>query len=259
MIQRLGENAYSTKFSGAYSSGRVQTRNISQQVSTPITKTDISKLTNAYQAYYGINTAKTVSFGQGLREAFQELNQPMSTCRDLSKGMQGEKVGSRTDISNLINKYNDDLLYTNDAIKTDIMVAEDGDKITEARTQLKKKDDGILYEMAVRQPREKTEKADKSIPLTQLIKITQTPFSDERAYVLNTKGKLMAVIEDGENVILTNAGNITKDTDNSGKLNVRVSQKDNHFTPFTPEVQEVKEREIKPSVGKGTGGRKICS
>ncbi len=252
MIQRLGENAYSTKFSGAYSSGRVQTRNISQQVSTPITKTDISKLTNAYQAYYGINTAKTVSFGQGLREAFQELNQPMSTCRDLSKGMQGEKVGSRTDISNLINKYNDDLLYTNDAIKTDIMVAEDGDKITEARTQLKKKDDGILYEMAVRQPREKTEKADKSIPLTQLIKITQTPFSDERAYVLNTKGKLMAVIEDGENVILTNAGNITKDTDNSGKLNVRVSQKDNHFTPFTPEVQEVKEREIKPSVGKGT-------
>ncbi len=211
-------------------------------------------LVNAYQAYHGINLAKTVSFGQSLSQAFAELNAPMTTCRDLSKGMKGESVGSRVSVSELIDKYSDDLPRNFDAIKTNIEISSDPakDTVTEARTQLKKMPDGILYEMAVRNPRKTSEPVNRQLPLTQLIRITQDPFIDEHAYVLNTKGKLMAVVEDGDNVLLTNAGKFTKISDNDSRLDIEAVQKGNVFTPFTPDVQPVKERTHTPSIGEGT-------
>ena len=213
-----------------------------------------TSLVNAYQAYHGINLAKTVSFGQSLSQAFKELNQQMSTCRDLSKGMKGESVGSRVHVSELVDKYYDDLPNDFDAIKTNIEVSSDPDKgtVTEARTQLKKMPDGILYEMAVRKPRKTTDPVDKKLPLTQLIKITQDPDIPEHTYVLNTKGKLMAVVEDGNNVLLTNTGNFTKITDEEKRLSVNATQKGNVFTPFTPDVQPVEKRVHTPSIGEGT-------
>ena len=213
-----------------------------------------TSLVNAYQAYHGINLAKTVSFGQSLSQAFKELNQQMSTCRDLSKGMKGESVGSRVHVSELVDKYYDDLPNDFDAIKTNITVSSDSEKgtITEARTQLKKLPDGILYEMAVRKPRKTTDPVDKKEDLVQQIKITQDPDIPEHTYVLNTKGKLMAVVEDGNNVLLTNAGKFTKITDKEKRLAVEATQKDNNFTSFTPEVQPVEERVHTPSIGEGT-------
>ncbi len=213
-----------------------------------------TSLLNAYQAYHGINLAKTVSFGKSLSQAFKELNQQMSTCRDLSKGMEGEPVGSRVYVSKLIDKYYDDLPNDFDAIKTNITVSSDSEKgtITEARTQLKKLPDGILYEMAVRKPRKTTDPVDKKEDLVQQIKITQDPDIPEHTYVLNTKGKLMAVVEDGNNVLLTNAGKFTKITDKEKRLAVEATQKDNNFTSFTPEVQPVEERVHTPSIGEGT-------
>ena len=213
-----------------------------------------TSLVNAYQAYHGINLAKTVSFGQSLSQAFKELNQQMSTCRDLSKGMKGESVGSRVHVSELVDKYYDDLPNDLDAIKTNIEVSSDPDKgtVTEARTQLKKMPDGILYEMAVRKPRKTTDPVDKKLPLTQLIRITQDPKIPEHTYVLNTKGKLMAVVEDGNNVLLTNTGNFTKITDEEKRLSVNATQKGNVFRPFIPDVQPVEKRVHTPSIGEGT-------
>jgi len=214
-----------------------------------------TSLVNAYQAYHGIQLAKTVSFGQSLAEAFEELNQQMVTCRDSSQGILGETVGSRAPVSKLVNKYNRDLPKVFDAIKTDITVSEDPKKglVTEARTQLKKMPHGILYEMAVRKPRKVEDPIDKRLPLSQLIRITQDANIEEQSYVLNTKGNLMAVVEDGNNVLLTNAGKFSKkDTTEGQRLAVETKQTRNIFTPFTTQVQPVKERRVMPSVGEGT-------
>ena len=210
-------------------------------------------LVNAYQAFYGIQTAKTVSFGKSLTAAFKDLNQQMTTCRDEERGKKGESVGSRVDVSALVNEYYDDLPNDYDAIKTNIEVDSTDDTITDARTQIKKTPDGIMYEMAVRNPREKGTIGERAHGLQQLIRITQDPKGAEKSYVLNTKGKLMAVVEDGENVILTNAGKFSKHIDGTPRLAVEAQKTANKdFIPFTPEVQEVKERIHKPSVGKGT-------
>ncbi|MBQ4123166.1 hypothetical protein IJD44_05530 [bacterium] len=214
-----------------------------------------TSLVNAYQAFYGINTAKTISFGQGLSEAFNELNKSMVTCQDLSKGKKGENVGSRVSVSGLVNKYHDDLPQNEDAIKTNVLVSQDDKKGTfvDSRTQLKRTENGILYEMAVRQPRPIGTVADRTKDLKQLIQITQDPSLDENTYVLNTKGNLMAVVEDGKNVLLTNAGQITKKgTGTKNRLNVRTEQANNHFIPFTTSAQNVKERVQMPSIGDGT-------
>ncbi len=210
------------------------------------------QLVSALKAFHGVNTAKTVTFGRSLNSALDNLRSSMVTCRDLSKGMKGEPVGYHIPVSELVDEYNDELPQECDAIKTNITLNETDDKITQARTQIKKMPDGILYEMAVRQPRNKDERVDKSIPLSQKIKITQDPFIEEKTYVLDTKGKLMAVIEDGRNVILTNAGDVTKITGSNDRLKVNTEQLNNSFKPFIPKAQKVEDKEIKPSIGEGT-------
>lgn len=253
MIQRIGAGAISqSRFERANNNSASA---ISNKATAPAVLGNYTAtgLVNAYQAFYGINLAKTVSFGKGLSEAFKELNQPMVTCQDLSKGRKGENVGSRVAVSELIDKYADELPQIEDAIKTDTEVSSDKDKIVDARTQLKRTPNGILYEMAVRQPRVKGTRADRTLPLQQLLRITQDAEQDEKAYVLNTKGKLMAVVEDGDNVLLTNAGRIDKlGSAIGGNLSIEAKQKGNVFKPFTPEVQPVKNREQKPSIGEGT-------
>lgn len=259
MIQKIGAGSISAGSRVNYEVNQPAAKQNSTVLSTPAFSGNYTAtgLVNAYQAFHGINLAKSISFGQSLSSAFKELNEPMSTCRDLSKGMKGEPVGTRVSVSDLIDKYSDDLPNTFDAIKTNVEVSSDKDKgtVTEARTQLKKMPNGILYEMSVRQPRKKTSPINTKLPLIQLLRITQDPFIEEQSYVLNTKGKLMAVVEDGNNVLLTNAGHIRKQPDpytGGRRLDVSVSQKGNHFVPFTPEVQPVKEREAMPSIGEGT-------
>ena len=210
-------------------------------------------LVNAYQAFHGIQTAKTVSFGKSLTAAFKDLNQQMTTCRDESKGKKGEAVGSRVDVSSLVDEYYDDLPNDFDAIKTNIEVASTDDTITDARTQIKRTPEGIMYEMAVRNPRAKGTIGERSHGLQQLIRITQDPKAEEKAYVLNTKGKLMGVVEDGNNVILSNAGKFSKIEDGTSRLAVEAQKTANKaYVPFTPEAQEVKNRVHMPSIGKGT-------
>ncbi|MBQ9245532.1 hypothetical protein IJ182_04615 [bacterium] len=221
-----------------------------------------TSLVSAYQAFHGINTAKTISFGQGLRDTFDSLKQVMYTCRDEKAGKQGEKVGQRIEVSQLMKKHEHDLPYLEDAIKTNIIINSEKDKddetkpakITEARTQLKKTNKGILYEMSVRPKRLETEVPVRTKELTQSLKIFQQPGAPEQAYVLNTKGNLMAVVEDGDNVILANAGKFTmKDTpEHKSTLDVQTTTKGNYFKKFDVSVPNVVHRVPTPSVGEGT-------
>ncbi len=253
MIQKIGVGVINQN--PTINTNKTANNAVKSNVTTPSFSSNYTatSLVNAYQAFHGIQTAKTVSFGKSLTAAFKDLNQQMTTCRDESKGKAGEAVGSRVDVSSLVDEYCDELPNDFDAIKTNIEVASTDDTITDARTQIKRTPNGIMYEMAVRNPRKKGTIGDRSHGLQQLIRITQDPKAEEKAYVLNTKGKLMGVVEDGNNVILSNAGTFSKHLDDTSRLAVEAEKSTNRdFVPFTPAVQEVKDRIHQPSVGQGT-------
>ena len=226
------------------------------------------KLAAAYRAYNNIPMASTVSFTGSLATAFEELNQSMVTCQDIEHGRKGEEVGSRADVSKLVSKFKDDLPKYDDAVKTTIHIAKDKDKgtITDARTQVKKgHGDNMKFEMVVRTPRSANENPAWTEKIQQSLKFELEPYSidldsdnrrsikgtPESAYVLNTKGKLMAVVEDGDNVLLTNAGQLTKKDSSNGALNVIAEQNKNVFKPF--EVQNVPVVEEKSGGSQGGG------
>lgn len=226
------------------------------------------KLAAAYRAYNNIPMASTVSFTGSLATAFEELNQSMVTCQDIEHGRKGEEVGSRADVSKLVSKFKDDLPKYDDAVKTTIQIAKDKDKgtITDARTQVKKgHGDNMKFEMVVRTPRSADENPAWTEKIQQSLKFELQPYSidldsdnrrsikgtPENAYVLNTKGKLMAVVEDGDNVLLTNAGQLTKKDSSNGALNVIAEQNKNVFKPF--EVQNVPVVEEKSGGSQGGG------
>ncbi len=226
-------------------------------------KYNAAELVNAYQAFHGIKTAKTISFGASLAKSIDSLRDVMYTCKDESKGKKGEEVGKKVKATEIIQKHKDDLPYLEDALKTNVTVNIEKDKnmpskpakITEARTQIKRTPVGILYEMAVRQPRLENQPFDRKAPLKQLIQIIQDFDGEpqEQAYVLNTKGNLMAVIEDNDDVILTNAGTAKRIYQNpKQKLIVHAEQKGNNYAKFTPIAAPLKVREHKPSIGQGT-------
>lgn len=223
-----------------------------------------TSLVNAYQAFHGIKTAKTISFGASLAKSIESLRDVMYTCKDESTGKAGEEVGKKINATQIIQKHQDDLPYLEDAVKTNFIVfrepnKEDStkpDKITEARTQIKRTRNGILYEMAVREPRFENEHYDRKADLKQLIQIIQSSGDTaptEFAYVLNTKGNLMAVIEDGNDILLTNAGTAKRIyPDSSKKLIVHAEQKNNIYADFKPQPQEIRIRKPQPSIGTGT-------
>ena len=227
------------------------------------------KLAAAYRAYNKIPMASTVSFTGSLATAFEELNQSMVTCQDIEHGRKGEEVGSRADVSQLVSKFIDDLPRYDDAMKTTIQIAKDKDKgtITDARTQVKKgHGDNMKFEMVVRTPRKENENPGWTEKIQQILKFELEPYSinldsdnrrsikgtPENAYVLNTKGKLMAVVEDGDNVLLTNAGKLNKKDSSSGYLNVTAEQDKNVFKPFEVHNVPVVEQKSGGSQGGGT-------
>ncbi len=210
------------------------------------------KLLNALQAFYNIQTSKTVSFGKSLSETFEELNQPMITCRDLSKGKEGEVVGHRVPVHELIDEFSESLPHTYDAIKTNIEISSTKDSVTEARTQLKNTPEGMLYEVKVTPERLKTEPYTLTEKLPQVLRVKQDANIDERPFILNTNGKLMIVLEDGKNVLLTNAGTVIKKSGKHDRLTMEAIQENNNFIPFTPKIQKVEQKIPQESEGVGT-------
>lgn len=255
MIQPLSLNSVNRNFNVPQKSANIQKQEA--PVSEPSFKGNYSAtgLVNAYQSLHGIQTAKTVSFGKSLSSAFEDMRYPMQTCiNPITK--RGEDVGYKVESYHIIKDFAGELPHDDDAVKTTIVVngkKEEGQTFTEARTQIKRTGDTFLYQMAVRQPRKYGENIDVTKPLSQDVKINQDPKIREKSYVLNTKGKLMAVVEDQNNVILTNSGKFEKKSKVPGeRLSVEAMTPGIDFTPFTPGVQEVKPRTEKESIGKGT-------
>ncbi len=270
MLNRVSSVDLSSKKFGLYSksnSKKVQ-NNATNSVSFGgnYKSVPINKLTNAYIGYNGVKFASTVSFtgGGSLYYAFEELNKSMATCKDEAHGMKGEVVGSRIPVSELLARFKDDLPRVDDTIKTTIEIARNNDEVTEARMGIKK-DEGrnTTFEMNVRNQRPISKIASNLSDTKQNIKITLQPYgieydanhnryikgTEESAYVLNTKGNLMAVVEDGDNVLLTDTGTLIKKDVKDGALNIRATKDKNVFRPF-----EVKDNPVVTSKKGGSQG-----
>lgn len=255
-------NLVSSNIGSVKANQQQKTVNFSQNQINPFSKEACSSL-----KLNSLNLSKTVKFTGALLGAFTELNNAMVTCK--TESSHGENVGSAANVNKLLHDFAGDFAQPDDAIKTTIKV---GDKKVNgkslpvyARTQIKlvepskvKGSQDLLFEMAVRQPSKDGIKGGKCDKLSQLIGIRMTPTNykgegtKEQAYILNTKGNLMAVIEDKKDVLLTNAGQITKKDKSRGTLKVEAEQAQNVYTPFTPAPQEVEKRLPVPSIGEGT-------
>lgn len=289
MIQKVTLSPVSVKNQAVKSNGITMPAK-SQNVSFEGSKTQASKLASAYQALNGIKTAKTVNFAGGisLNEVFDKFNMEVVTCDDPAAGIKGEMVGSRANVSEIIEELHDSLPKYEDAVKTNIVVSKEDRKEqyeeqfsstgryykyektvpyeTIARTQVKNAGEDFLYEMAVRQPKSARKmRADISLPLKQNIRVLLTPDSKmpepmkELVYVLNTKGNLMSVVEDNSSsnpidrfILMTDTGKISKKDTLEGTLVVNARKGDNVFVPFEAPAQVVRERHPEPSIGKGT-------
>ena len=206
-------------------------------------KISADKLLSTYKGYNNIHLAKSVSFtGAGsLSGAFDLLNKSMTTCKDEEHGRKGEAVGKRLDLSKLMSEFKNTLPNYDDAIKSNIQISSSKnsktgiEEVTDARCQIKKGSDGQLkFEMVVRPPRDKKDKPHRTIAIPQVVRIELEPYgiytdsenrrsikgTPENAYILNTKGKVMAVVEDGDNVLLTNTGAFEKKDPSTGALKV---------------------------------------
>ncbi len=257
---------------------------------TSAQNTPAAKLASAYQALNGIKVASSVNFAGGisLNEVFDKFNMEVVTCDDPAAGIKGEMVGSRANVSEIIEELHDSLPKYEDAVKTNIVVSKEDRKEqyeeqfsstgryykyektvpyeTIARTQVKNAGEDFLYEMAVRQPKSARKmRADISLPLKQNIRVLLTPDSKmpepmkELVYVLNTKGNLMSVVEDNSSsnpidrfILMTDTGKISKKDTLEGTLVVNARKGDNVFVPFEAPAQVVRERHPEPSIGKGT-------
>lgn len=233
--------------------------------SAAVTSTGISKAAAESLKINSLNYAKTVQFTGALIGAFHELNNAMTTCK--TEDSKGEKVGSMANVNKLLHDFQGEFKQINDAIKTTIHVGNkkvDGKELpVYARAQIKLLDGAesdqqkLRFEMAVRKPSEKFIGSKKE-PLAQLVRIDMTPINykgegtHEQAYVLNTKGNIMAVVEDQGDVLLTNAGKIRKIDEGGGALEISASESQNVFRPFAPIVQKVEKRTPQPSIGEGT-------
>ena len=219
---------------------KAQTQNnVSDSINCKGTKThSADAIALAFQGYNGIKTASSIPFKGSLSESFDKLRLSMKTCNDPLKKGSGEDVGSRVDVNELLAEMIQDLPKYDDAIKTNLEVkSEKGENnkvtsLTEARSQVKRKDgSNCVFEMVVRPPRYATEKSHHTNFVQQVLRFEVGPgygenfkTMPEQAYVLNTKGNLMAVVEDNDNVLLTNAGLIRKRNTAKGKLDIQATQ-----------------------------------
>ncbi len=212
------------------------------------------KLALALQAQTIVPIAKTVTFAGALFNEFSNATNQVSVCKDLKSGKPGEDVGSKTNVNDIIKRFSPELKKFDDAIKTTIEIQNDGKQVTEARTQLKKlHNNDILFEMAVRPARDVNSQAPEGVPkLVHKLSVVMdaSKENEEQVSILNTKGKLMAVVEDGNNVVLTSAGAIKKRYD--GTLLAAGKKPGREFTPFVPKNVPIIEKMIpQKSIGEG--------
>ncbi len=211
------------------------------------------RLAEAYIGYNKIDMASTVPFARnnGLYYAINQADKKIVTCKDIEKGRAGEEVGSRVDVNQVLSKVKDNLAQ-NDAPEVLIEISNEKDsnkniiKVTDAKTSVKKQKDGTYqFKMDVRPAKHPLEEDNNKIPSSQILSFELLPASyktgadgqdylegtAQGAYVLNTKGKLTAVVEDFDNVLLTNNGSIEKKSGPALRVEVKKGENDS-YPPF---------------------------
>ena len=252
MIQSIqGNSLYINNMNIAHKQNA--TSPISNSNVVPFKKAEISgdKLALALRAQAAIPFAHTVSFGRSLFDKFADATAQISVCKDEKNGRSGEAVGTKTNVNNIIEEFAPELKKAGNAMKETIHLAKDA----EARTQIKKLDDkNILFEMAVRKPgTDPLNYSEKDYNHRIAVIMNPEEIADEDVSILTTKGKPMAVVEDGKNILLTAAGKLARKDDG---LKVIGKKTGRDFTPFVPKNVPVVQK-LAPTASIGKGARLI--
>ena len=213
-----------------------------------------------------LNLAKTLSFTASLGDSMKFYSRDMQTCGK-------EYVGSVVDVSKLLFNTQDDRTEFDDAQKSTTKISL-GSRDRYIRHQTKALGNNTypevqdtLYEMFVRGD-DATSSRSRSQDYIEKINVEMTPVTvngngtKERVFVVNTKGNkgdnYVAVIEDtdknqkpNDNVIMTNAGKITKKDGSKGILMVSADQH-NNYHPFVAKMDKVNLYTPTESIGEGT-------
>ncbi len=201
------------------------------------------------------NYARTINFGASLGVAIGQHTKEMTTCGN-------EKVGEVVDVTSLLFDTQADRVIPGDTAKSNTKI---GSRFV--RNQAKAIGANIfedtqdnLFEMTVRGDDAKTY-SDRSKKIVQDIKVVTTPVNKkgqgtkEQIHVINTKGNkgdnFVAVVNDGKNVLMTNAGTIQKIDQSKGRLIVSAEQEKNIFKPFEVSPIHAVKNEPMPSIGEG--------
>lgn len=254
MIQKLNCNPAQGKITDNYSKAMtVPLQNTNNATVVPF-KTNVSadKLALALNAMTIAPMAKTVAF-RGLEKVFADLvkesTTELSVCDDEKNDIAGEKVGFKTNVSEIMNKSGKKLKEPVNALTEVSVDKENPNNNKYAKINLKPiLDDIYKFDMAVRKshPDNKEKRVNK---LEQYLSVTMSPDADlPKVNVLNTKGVLSAVVKDNDNVLLTNSGVITKKI---GNLKV-VALKEPKFEPFAPVAAPVDNYNYGESIGEGS-------
>lgn len=248
-----GINSVSTHgINGTVSHGK--TEKISQQ--TNFTQQALSSKASDAIKMNNFSLSRAISFGAALAKSIEDHTRDMETCGK-------EFVGTVTDVTGVLFDTQTDRRMIGDAAKSTTKIGE-----RYIRSQAKatgedtfKKTQDSLFEMTVRGDDAKSYD-ERSKDVVQDIKIELTPVNKhgqgtkEQIFVVNTKGNtgdnFVTVIQDENDVLMTNAGSIEKKDSQEGKLKIVAQQDKNVFRPFSTKVGPIQFYKPTPSVGEGT-------
>ena len=201
------------------------------------------------------NLAKSLAFTGNFHQELEDGFRTLTTCDYTDENgneVRGEKVGARVHINTLIHKFSNDLTAPGSGETADHVSVNDK-VMTEARlkvanTRSVKNAKDMVFQL-LSQDREKGKAGeifnrDRNKPLRQelVVKLSHkedgTTATKEDAYILDTKGNFMAVVEDGDSVLMLDSGSLKKKDSKQGALEIIAHKydsktgKENVFTPF---------------------------
>ena len=218
--------------------GKTQKMNHSTVAQSPVSefKGYSVATSNALKARQ-FNLARSLSFQGNFHQELETAFKRLTTCDYIDENgnaIRGEDVGEKAHINTLISRFANDLSATGDnissnhvSVNTDVMTRA---SLKVAPTKTIKNSKDIFFQL-LSQDREKGKKGEyfnpdrnKNLRQELVVKLTHnndgSKATKEDAYVLDTKGNFMAVIEDKNNVIMLDTGRIAKKDSSEGVLEV---------------------------------------
>jgi hypothetical protein len=226
------------------------TRSTNPICKQPLTK-DIFERSNV--AFTAKTTATAIpNKKESYSQIFDQAVTPVKTCENYI-----EQVGEKTDVKSVLNNLKDEITYPKQSIENATTLTpqdKDGRAIRAINLVTKDFDRAINYEIySSQKPISKNDrlKYEESAQDIQ-IKLASDKEYPQDISIMNTKGKLLATMRDGNNVIMTNNGHVC--ARNGAPLHINAAQKNQPvaFNPFEPiQVSNVDEAGNFSSIGKG--------